>query len=298
VPRQFPDITPAVSSTLFDGVMQMTKTLTLRRPDTCSMCDAALDAGTRATWDSVAKKVTCLACATAANVTRDATVEVDVGVAGASARAKGQKLQEAQLARREALKTEHPVLGRIGIALAGPATEGQTWLKGAVGEEQFGTALESMRGEGVLPLHDRRVPRSSANIDHIAVTPNGVWVIDPKRYDGKVQVVDKGGWFRTDIRLYVNGRDRTKLVAGVHKQRGYVRAALAGTEFEDAPVCGALCFVDSEWPLFAKPKFVDGVVVAWGKALRSMLTEVGDLDADQCARLHQVLGAALPPKRS
>ncbi len=37
-------------------------------------------------------------------------------------------------------------------------------------------------------LHDRRIPGSRANIDHIAIATSGVWVIDAKRYKGKVQV--------------------------------------------------------------------------------------------------------------
>jgi hypothetical protein len=223
-------------------------------------------------------------------------MEIEIGVAGASARAKGQELRDAQLQRRQALKEQHPILGRIGIAMAGPPTEGASWLKGAVGEELFGAALDSMRDEGVLPLHDRRIPGSKANIDHLAITPNGIWVIDPKRYDGKVEVVNKGGWFRPDIRLVVKGRDRTDLVEKVHWQRAHVKAALAGTEFDDAPVSGALCFVDSEWPWFAKPQVVDGVVVAWGKALRPILTASGGFDSEQRDAIQRHLARALPPK--
>jgi hypothetical protein len=62
--------------------------------------------------------------------------------------------------------------------------------------------------ERVFVLHDRRIPRTRANIDHIAVTRSGaVWAIDAKNYRGKVQRVDKGGWFATDERLYVGSRD-------------------------------------------------------------------------------------------
>jgi hypothetical protein len=35
---------------------------------------------------------------------------------------------------------------------------------------------------------DRRIRRSRANIDHIAVASSGIWVIDAKRYNGKVEV--------------------------------------------------------------------------------------------------------------
>ena len=122
-------------------------------------------------------------------------------------------------------------------------------------------------------------------------------VVDPTTPElTKVEVVNKGGWFRPDIRLVVNGRDRTKLVDGVHRQRAQVRDAIAGTAFADAPVHGALCFVDSEWPWFAKPKTVDGIVVSWGAALQPMLTEAGEFDEGLRATIHRHLAEALPPK--
>jgi len=61
-------------------------------------------------------------------------------------------------------------------------------------------------------LHDRRIPGTRANIDHIAIAPSGLWAIDAKHYKGRVEHVDKGGWFLTDWRLLVGGRDKTGLV--------------------------------------------------------------------------------------
>jgi hypothetical protein len=46
--------------------------------------------------------------------------------------------------------------------------------------------------------------------------------------------------------LYVDGRDRSKLVEGVLGQIEVVRRAL-GEEFADVPVRGVLCFVGCEW---------------------------------------------------
>lgn len=46
-------------------------------------------------------------------------------------------------------------------------------------------------------MHDRRIPRSRANIDHIVVTPGGVWVIDTKRRVGSApQKRAAGGFIR------------------------------------------------------------------------------------------------------
>ena len=57
-----------------------------------------------------------------------------------------------------------------------------------------------------------------------------------------------GQWFRTDVRLFVNGRDRTKLVEGVARQVAAVTAALAGTRWDGVPISGCLCFVDTQLP--------------------------------------------------
>jgi len=37
-------------------------------------------------------------------------------------------------------------------------------------------------------LHDARTQHSPANIDHIAIAPSGIWVIDANHYKGKVAV--------------------------------------------------------------------------------------------------------------
>ena len=63
-----------------------------------------------------------------------------------------------------------------------------------------------------------------ANIDHIAIAPTGVWVIDTKRYKGKVDVVKP--WFR-EPRLTVARRDQTRLVVGLVKPVDLVKAAMA-----------------------------------------------------------------------
>ena len=185
------------------------------------------------------------------------------------------------------------VPGRSARARSMKVRDGESWEKGAVGEEKFAAALAAMNDDRLLVLHDRARPRSRANIDHIVIAPTGVWVIDPKRYAGRVAAVDKGGWFRTDVRLKVGGRDRTKLVEGVRRQVALVEEAVGGA----APVHGALCFVDAEWGFFARPFRIDGVLVAWRKAIRKRLAAAGPLDGAARATLHRHLADAFPPAR-
>ncbi|MBW3580373.1 MAG: NERD domain-containing protein [Actinobacteria bacterium] len=104
-----------------------------------------------------------------------------------------------------------------------------------------------------------RSTRSSAraNIDHLAITPGGVWVTDAKRYRGALAKRDVGGWFRTDVRLYVGRRDCTKLDSTMAKQVASVRMALDG-EWVNVPTLPILCFVEAGWGWFAKPIRIDG----------------------------------------
>lgn len=79
-----------------------------------------------------------------------------------------------------------------------------------------------------------------------SVAATGVWVVDTKRYTGKVQVAKPLFGKPT---LTIAGRDQTKLVGGLAKQVDLVAAALADLD-ADVPIHGCFCFVDSELPLF------------------------------------------------
>lgn len=79
-----------------------------------------------------------------------------------------------------------------------------------------------------------------------------------------------GGIFRPRVeRLFVRGSDKTGLVEGVLKQ-----VALVEDVVGDVPVHGVLCFIDSEWPMFASPFTVRGVQVLWPKRLVTQLQRV------------------------
>ena len=79
--------------------------------------------------------------------------------------------------------------------------------KGGEGERRHANLLERIVGARGVVLHDRRVPGTQGNIDHIAVVLSGIWIVDAKKYKGKVKQKDVGGTLRKDTRLYVGGRD-------------------------------------------------------------------------------------------
>lgn len=281
------------------------KITVLRRPDVCVVCGTALESGTRAEWNPTAKVVTCLACVEkrAAGEPEQPSAEppsapssFERGTPGASARRKYDKLhdQREEHAKRKLGRR----LGGVYLALSTQPQSTRAWGIGSKGERLLGEYLESLHDESrVVVLHDRRIPGSKANIDHIAVCRNGIFAIDAKNYEGKVQRIDKGGWFSTDERLYVGRRDCTKLVGGMGKQTEAIRSALGEAlvrEFE-VDVKAALCFVDAEWSLFAKPFRLDGVWVGWAKALGEQLLADGPLAGEHLITLAKRMGSALPP---
>jgi Nuclease-related domain len=277
--------------------------ISLRRSDSCVGCGARLEAGVRAEWDATLRTITCRACVATRNSKRPIQappdlpgVEFDRGSPGASARRKYDKLHAKR--EQEAKQNLGRRIGGLYLALSAEPQSTRAWGVGGRGERLLGEYLESLHDDSrLVVLHDRRIVGSKANIDHVAVTRNGIWAIDAKNYDGKVERIDKGGWFSTDERLYVGGRDCTKLVPAMGNQLAAIRAALTDAlirEFE-VDLKAGLCFVDAEWSLFAKPFLLNGVWVGWAKALGERLLADGPLAPEHLMMLARRVSTALPP---
>ena len=194
-------------------------------------------------------------------------VVVDDGdVAGSSARREYERRKGQD---EERLRQKWGKLGGIAVALSDERQSTKAWAIGAVGEERLGARLDSLVSESIAVLHDRRVPGTKANIDHIAIAAAGVWVIDAKRYKGRPSLKIEGGILRPRVeKVLIGHRDCTKLVDGVLKQIDLVRDVVG-----DIPVTGALCFVEAEWPLVGGAFTVRGVHALWPKRLAKLLME-------------------------
>jgi hypothetical protein len=66
--------------------------------------------------------------------------------------------------------------------------ETSAWRQGAAGERRTARLLGRLEGYGWAILHDLAIPGSRANIDHLAIGPGGVVVIDSKQYRGRLQL--------------------------------------------------------------------------------------------------------------
>lgn len=253
----------------------------LRYAGACRLCGAYLPAGTEAIYESELKTIRCLACATKATETMppdleppcDESVSAEAGVAGSSAR---REYERRKAKDEEKLREKWGRFGGLAVALSDERPHTKSWNRGAIGEERLGARLNALVADGLAVLHDRRIPGSKANIDHIAITPGGIWVIDAKRYKGRPELKIEGGILRPRAeRLLVGRRDCTKLVDGVLNQVDVVRDFVG-----DVPVTGALCFIEADWPLFGATFSTRGIHVLWPKRLAKLLKELtaGDVD--------------------
>jgi len=193
--------------------------------------------------------------------------------AGASARREYERRKAKDEAR---LREKWGRFGGIAVALSEERQSTSAWKTGATGEERVAEALERIAPERIRTLHDRRIPGTRANIDHIVVCPAGVWVIDAKRYKGRPQLRIEGGILRPRVeKLFVGGRDQSRLVDGVIKQIDVVKASVGA-----APVQGALCFVDADWPLIGGSFQIRGVDVLWPNRLLKLIEAAADSAVD------------------
>ena len=71
-------------------------------------------------------------------------------------------------------------LGGVVLALTDAPVTTRAWKIGSAGEAKLAAGLEGV--EGVTVLHDRRVPATRGNIDHIVIGPAGVFVVDAKAH--------------------------------------------------------------------------------------------------------------------
>jgi Nuclease-related domain len=73
-----------------------------------------------------------------------------------------------------------------------PNADTRAWRRGANGERRTARLLAPLERHGWAILHDLAIPGSQANIDHLAIGPGGVLVVDSKRYRGRLRLDPNG----------------------------------------------------------------------------------------------------------
>ena len=213
--------------------------------------------------------------------------ELETGTAGASAM---REYERRRRSREHRVREKHPRIGGLILALSEPPSHETAWARGAAGEQRVAAELAKYVRDDVVVLHDRAIRHSQSNIDHIAIAPSGVWVIDAKRYKGKVAV--RKPLFGV-ASLTIAGRKQTKLIHALSDQVALVDRVL-GDVVSGVAVHGALCFIDSELPLLGTLS-LDGFAITAPKPLAKRINAKGSLPRDDVRRLATQLADIFPP---
>jgi hypothetical protein len=271
------------------GAAEPFKVMRLRYAGRCGSCGESVEAGARARYDKVSKTVSCLPCGERADAL--SAPLPSAGQAGASALVEHAK-RKARYEQR--VRQAHPILGGLKLFLNDDPQHIKAWTTGATGELIMGRKLNALAEHGVAVLHDRRVPGSTANIDHIAIGPSGVYVIDAKNYTGRVEVASKTRF--GDKQLWVGKRDCSKLADAMVKQVHVVLKALEGLpEADGVPVLPVLAFVKADWPLFGAPSSFRMVRIEGENSTCRLVKQSGPVTPEQVHLIAHRLAARLKP---
>jgi hypothetical protein len=173
------------------------------------------------------------------------------------------------------------------------------WQQGAEGEAATARTLDQrLRRSDLIVIHDRRIPgRGRANIDHIAIGPGGVTVIDTKSTRGRVQLSTTGIINRRQ-QLLVNGRDRTSQLDSVERQVRQVAEVLDRHGHTDLPVVGALCFPFMRRSFLHYSRAREGLITVDDPVhIAKLAARPGELNAQQIGELAELLTRGFPPAR-
>ena len=283
------------------GGMTPVSLTTLRYAGWCG-CGAHVSGGDVAGFDHIRRRVLCLDCVlprlerSPRRALPPWPADPPPGTPGGSARREYERRRRQRRERvEEQLPHVHRLARALALALAPEPARMRAWLLASRGEERVGAALSRLRPSGVLALHDRRIPGRRTNIDHIAIGPAGVFVIDAKPQAGTdVEVQPPPGAFGLVERLMVGGRDRTEFLGLLQRQVLTVQSAL-----ESLPGPGpvlvrpVLCFAHHRLPLRRRLS-VDNVPVVGVRGMARLVRDDGPLDAETRRRIYLHLAARLP----
>lgn len=190
------------------------------------------------TGDGVAASLEC-------SVPADAPSRVWADLSSVSA---GAAARERALVERQAQGVVRHVLAR----LLGARTDERAWRIGADGERAMGAHLAKL-GEQWRVLHAVRVGDRGADIDHVAIGPEGVFTINTKNHP------NASVWVGGDT-VMVNGR-RVPYVRNSRYEATRASRILTEQSGFPVPVTGVVAVVGASRGYTVKAQPADGTVV-------------------------------------
>jgi hypothetical protein len=133
-------------------------------------------------------------------------------------------------------------------------------------------------------LDDVQLPGCRGRADHVVVAPNGVWIVATAGCAGDVDLREMGGFFRSEQRLHVDGRDRTDALDALVWQRAAAERLVDGTTIHTA-----LVLLDGERDVPDQPLRIDDHWVCSRSDLGELVATAGHLGPDAITRIVEVI---------
>jgi hypothetical protein len=151
-----------------------------------------------------------------------------------------------------------------------PSSDAVAWRRGAAGERRTARLLGPLERQGWVVLHDLAVPSSAANLDHLAIGPGGVFVIDSKQYRGHLKLDAVG-------KLWHGGHPLAPILGAVSFEADQAARVLPDPGMAVVPIVA-----------------VHGAQVPWGKVVTNGVPVVA---ARRLPSMLRELQAVLGPER-
>ena len=275
----------------------------LNRKGICNECGKVLAPGDNAEWNQKTKEVRCFrqhvsspSDPIAVDLLQENMNQEAMG-RGTAGRSADDKYRELQAKEHSGIRNKFgrfKKLGDAAVFLSGDSMETANWKTGSLGEELVGAKLDQLAKEGNFKvLHDRRIPPTKANIDHLVITSAGIFVVDAKNYTGELDIQSSGLFSNKPPKLMINGRDQSGLIPKVQKQVAKVEAAISGFGIQ-MPVCGVLIFVVGPMRLFIMPEEISGVLLGTQRGIKKIVLETGTYSRGEIDSIWRFLAQTFP----
>lgn len=170
--------------------------------------------------------------------------------------------------------------------------EAERWELGAQGEERVGAALDAADPTTTRVLHDRLLKpgASDANLDHLAVSPAGIHLIDAKNWVGDVTVHEGSLW------QHWTTNDGRKSACKNDELQKVRRMAADVQKIIGRAVTPVLCLAGTGGDNFAGSETVRGVhVVPVHRLMEWLQSQSRVMPAEQVATLAVQMSVTFPP---
>lgn len=181
-----------------------------------------------------------------------------------------------------------PLADLLGPVVPPPPPTATEWDRGAAGEELTARILAPLTSLGWTILHDRRLPGSGANVDHLAIAGDDIYVIDTKAWRGRVKLLADG-------RLWYGRTPLDSVLATITWEANVVSAHLTRRIHRPVTTHPVLCLHGAHLP--GDPIHLGRLAIVTGSTLVRVLTGwPSSIDVETNGTLATVAAATFHPR--